>query len=98
MNLADYFEWTIDFEGQRLAENLTYYLLIAASLVGFITGYALESIQLTVSIFAIGLAATFLFVLPPWPMYRRHPINWSKNENESAADKKVDNKSASNSS
>ncbi|CAO3582448.1 unnamed protein product [Absidia cylindrospora] len=33
MTLAEYFECTIDFEGQRLAENLTYYILISASLM-----------------------------------------------------------------
>ncbi|CAO3588808.1 unnamed protein product [Absidia cylindrospora] len=76
MTLAEYFECTIDFEGQRLAENLTYYILISAFLIGFITGYALESMQLTLAIFGIGFVAACLFAIPPWPMYRRHPVPW----------------------
>ncbi|CAO3610277.1 unnamed protein product [Cunninghamella echinulata] len=76
MGIGNYFEWTIDFEGQRLADNLSHYILIAASSVGFITGYALQSIQITLTIFAIGLFTAALVVLPPWPMYRRHSLQW----------------------
>ncbi|SAL99672.1 hypothetical protein [Absidia glauca] len=68
MALADLFECTIDFEGQRLAENLTYYVLIVASLVGFITGYALESLQLTLSIFGIGFATACVVRIRQWAM------------------------------
>ncbi|CAO3635224.1 unnamed protein product [Cunninghamella blakesleeana] len=76
MALAEYFECTIDFEGQRLADNLSHYILIAAASVGFITGYALQSIQITLTIFAIGFLTAALVVLPPWPMFRRHPLKW----------------------
>ncbi|KAI8342272.1 microsomal signal peptidase 12 kDa subunit-domain-containing protein [Chlamydoabsidia padenii] len=76
MSLADYFECTIDFEGQRLAENVVYLLLVITSVVGFFTGYTLESIQMTLAIFAFGVLSTCLIVIPPWPMFRRHSVQW----------------------
>ncbi|KAI8338213.1 microsomal signal peptidase 12 kDa subunit-domain-containing protein [Chlamydoabsidia padenii] len=86
MTFADLFECTIDFEGQRLAENLIYYVLIVASLVGFIIGYSLESIQLTLALFGIGLITACFLVLPPWPMYRRHSISWVKHDTPEKTD------------
>ncbi|OAD04725.1 hypothetical protein MUCCIDRAFT_125711, partial [Mucor lusitanicus CBS 277.49] len=58
-----------DFEGQKLAEQLTHYLLIAS----FIAGYSMHSMQMLLIVFAAGLALTALVVIPPWPMYNKHP-------------------------
>ncbi|SAM04350.1 hypothetical protein [Absidia glauca] len=76
MSLTDYFECTIDFKGQRLAERLTYGLLGTFSVIGFLAGYASESLSLTLAIFALGVITACLVALPPWPMYRRHAVQW----------------------
>ncbi|KAI8142589.1 microsomal signal peptidase 12kDa subunit [Fennellomyces sp. T-0311] len=76
MSIADYFEWTIDFEGQKLADQLTHLLLICFAVVGFVAGYVTESLLLTVAIFGAGLLLATVVVLPPWPMYKRHPQKW----------------------
>ncbi|KAI9356082.1 microsomal signal peptidase 12 kDa subunit-domain-containing protein [Pilaira anomala] len=73
MTLADFIECTIDFEGQRLAEHLTHYLLIASGIISFIVGYSLQSLQMVMMIFAVGLVLTALVVIPPWPLYNKHP-------------------------
>ncbi|KAL9550103.1 hypothetical protein MBANPS3_004890 [Mucor bainieri] len=69
MSFADILECTIDFEGQKLAEQLTHYLLVAS----FIVGYSMQSMQMLLIVFAAGLALTALAVIPPWPMYNKHP-------------------------
>ncbi|KAI9496186.1 microsomal signal peptidase 12kDa subunit [Zychaea mexicana] len=76
MAIADYFEWTIDFEGQKLADQLTHLILISFAAIGFVAGYALESLLVTVGVFAVGLFLAAVLVLPPWPMYNRNPQKW----------------------
>uniref|UniRef100_A0A0R3TJM7 Signal peptidase complex subunit 1 n=1 Tax=Rodentolepis nana TaxID=102285 RepID=A0A0R3TJM7_RODNA len=53
--------------GQKLAERIMNVVLILFCFIGFIIGYLME--QLSISV-----------VLPPWPMYRRHPLSWQKCE------------------
>ncbi|KAI8967249.1 microsomal signal peptidase-like protein 12 kDa subunit [Mycotypha africana] len=73
MSLSEVLECTIDFEGQKLAEQLTYILLIVTSFASFVTGYLMASMQLSLYIFLAGCILTSLVVLPPWPMYNKHP-------------------------
>ncbi|GAA5795822.1 microsomal signal peptidase 12 kDa subunit-domain-containing protein [Helicostylum pulchrum] len=73
MALADIIECTIDFEGQRLAEQFTHILLIASGIVSFVVGYYLQSLQMVMMLFAGGLVLTALVAIPPWPMYNKHP-------------------------
>ncbi|CDH58332.1 predicted protein [Lichtheimia corymbifera JMRC:FSU:9682] len=76
MAIADYFEWTIDFEGQKLAEQLTHLIPTLFAVIGFVVGYSMQSLLVTLEIFGAGLVLTMLLVLPPWPMYNRHPLKW----------------------
>ncbi|CAO0800724.1 unnamed protein product [Mucor circinelloides] len=73
MSFADILECTIDFEGQKLAEQLTHYLLVLSGIASFIVGYSMQSMQMLLIVFAAGLALTALVVIPPWPMYNKHP-------------------------
>lgn len=66
----------MDFEGQKLAELIMYRLLIAFAALGFLAGYAAGSFKLMAQINAAGLALTLLLVVPDWPWFNRHPLNW----------------------
>lgn len=82
MTFADIIECTIDFDGQRLADQITYILLIVTGVASFIAGYALQSLETLLIIFAGGLALTLLVVVPPWPMYNKHPQPWIVQEDD----------------
>jgi len=65
----------MDFQGQRNAERLLMYILVAFATVSFVAGYSQGSFQLMVNINAVGLALTALLVLPSWPfLWNRHPL------------------------
>ncbi len=66
----------MDFQGQKQAEQLIYRVLTLFALAGFLAGYALGSFALMVYINAAGLALTLLLVVPDWPLFNRHPLNW----------------------
>ncbi|CAG8580113.1 14340_t:CDS:2 [Ambispora leptoticha] len=74
--MADWFEWAIDFEGQKRAEYLYQSIIVTFAIFGFLIGFQLQSLLLTFQIFAGGVALAALFVLPPWPFYNSHPIRW----------------------
>ncbi|ORY90985.1 microsomal signal peptidase 12kDa subunit [Syncephalastrum racemosum] len=76
MAIADYLEWTIDFEGQKLADYATHGIMTAASVIAFVAGFATQSLQTTLTIFAGATVLAALVVLPPWPMYNKHPLPW----------------------
>ncbi|CAH7667580.1 microsomal signal peptidase 12 kDa subunit-domain-containing protein [Phakopsora pachyrhizi] len=82
-------EGTIDFEGQRKAEYWNQVILISTTIVSFVVGYILQSMQVTFAIYGVGLLVCLLVVVPPWPCYRKNPIQWLP----SIKSKKVDKKS-----
>ncbi|EPS96944.1 microsomal signal peptidase, partial [Fomitopsis schrenkii] len=65
-----------DFEGQKLVENIAKFTLIAASVFAFLLGLALQSLKVTFVVFGVVSALLFVVVLPPWPMFNRHPVKW----------------------
>ncbi|KAF2170901.1 hypothetical protein M409DRAFT_63931 [Zasmidium cellare ATCC 36951] len=67
------YEGEIDFEGQRLAEYITYGLLSVAGAIAFLVGFATQNIYQTLYIGLGGTALTFLIVVPPWPFFNKHP-------------------------
>jgi len=83
MSIADvkeYFakvvEGKIDFEGQKKAEYITRVSLIAAAIVSFILGFALQSLQVTFIGFGASTLLLCLVVVPQWPMYNHHPVKF----------------------
>ncbi|KAI6812701.1 hypothetical protein KC367_g6619 [Hortaea werneckii] len=69
-------EGEIDFEGQKLAELLTYAILSISGVVAFFAGYFTQNIYNTLYTGLGGTALTFLLVVPPWPFYNQHPQPW----------------------
>lgn len=70
----------IDFEGQKLADNINNYLLVLVGAIAFIVGFVAQDITLTVYIGLAGTALTALIVIPPWPFYNKKPLTWIQTE------------------
>ncbi|XP_019462474.1 PREDICTED: probable signal peptidase complex subunit 1 isoform X2 [Lupinus angustifolius] len=66
----------MDWQGQKLAEQLMQILLLAFAVIAFVTGYVLASFQLMVLIYAGGVVFTSLVTIPNWPFFNRHPLKW----------------------
>ncbi|GJE99682.1 microsomal signal peptidase [Phanerochaete sordida] len=70
------FEGKIDFEGQKKVEQISRVTLVAAAVVSFIVGFALQSLRATFVIFISANIVLFLVVVPPWPMFNQHPVKF----------------------
>uniref|UniRef100_A0A2P2JDF1 Signal peptidase complex subunit 1 n=1 Tax=Rhizophora mucronata TaxID=61149 RepID=A0A2P2JDF1_RHIMU len=66
----------MDWQGQKLAEQLMQTLLLVFAAAAFGTGYVLGSFQLMVLIYAGGMVLTTLITVPNWPWFNRHPLQW----------------------
>ncbi|KIP07611.1 hypothetical protein PHLGIDRAFT_89347 [Phlebiopsis gigantea 11061_1 CR5-6] len=69
-------EGKIDFEGQKKVEVLTRVILVAATIISFIVGLALQSLRATFGIFSVTIIVLSLVIVPPWPIYNKHPVKW----------------------
>ncbi|KAF9467576.1 microsomal signal peptidase 12kDa subunit, partial [Collybia nuda] len=72
-----------DFAGQQLVEQIARILLIGATIISFIVGFALQSLQVTFTIMGGATVLLALLVIPPWPMFNAHPVKWLPVKNES---------------
>ncbi|CAH3107963.1 unnamed protein product, partial [Porites lobata] len=68
----------MDYEGQKLAERLFHIIILFFGVVGFLWGYYIQQFGATFIILAAGFIVSCLIVLPPWPMYRKNPLDWQK--------------------
>ncbi|KAJ1659574.1 hypothetical protein IWQ61_001371 [Dispira simplex] len=78
-------EGTIDFRGQVMAETITQVGIISSAILAFAVGYTLQSFEILLLVFGGGVVLTLLAVLPPWPMYNRHPVQWLKSTSTSTS-------------
>ena len=51
-------------------------------IVAFLVGYVLQNIHYTLWIGLAGGLLTLLIVVPPWPIYNRHPEKWLPPKNQ----------------
>ncbi|VDD84467.1 unnamed protein product [Mesocestoides corti] len=65
-------------EGQKLAERIMHIILQFSCIFGFCLGYYMEQLSISVGIVLAGLVLCIILVLPPWPIYRKHPLKWQK--------------------
>lgn len=66
----------MDWQGQKLAEQLMQIMLVAFAVVAFTVGYILGSFQLMLLIYAAGVVLTTLVTVPNWPFFNRHHLKW----------------------
>jgi signal peptidase complex subunit 1 len=51
-------------------------LLKGLQAISFIVGFFLQDIKLALFIGLGGTALTFFAVVPPWPIFNKHPVKW----------------------
>ncbi|XP_038595956.1 signal peptidase complex subunit 1-like [Tachyglossus aculeatus] len=66
----------MDYKGQELAEKIFMGIIQTSAIIGFMYGYWVEDFGWTISIFLSGFVISCVMTLPPWPMYRQHPLKW----------------------
>lgn len=70
------YEGEIDFEGQRLADYLTYGFLSLVGAVAFLVGFFTQDIYQTLYIGLGGTALAFVMIVPPWPFFNKHQLHF----------------------
>ncbi|KAI3817464.1 hypothetical protein L1987_11255 [Smallanthus sonchifolius] len=68
--------FTMDWQGQKVAEQLMQIMLVVFAIAAFITGYILGSFELMIYVYAGGVVLTILTTIPNWPFFNRHPLKW----------------------
>lgn len=66
----------MDWEGQKLVEQLMQIMLVVFALVSLVTGYISGSFQLMLMVYGGGVILTSLITIPNWPFFNRHPLKW----------------------
>jgi signal peptidase complex subunit 1 len=66
----------MDFEGQRAAERLQTHMLFYFAAAAFLLGYLTGNFQLMVLLYAAGGVLALVLVVPDWPMFNKHPLQW----------------------
>ncbi|KAL5163866.1 putative signal peptidase complex subunit 1 [Glycine soja] len=66
----------MDWQGQKIAEQLMQIMLLAFTVIAFATGYLMASFQMMILIYAGGVVLTTLVTVPNWPFFNHHPLKW----------------------
>jgi len=74
--LQDLAEGRIDFAGQALVDLVSRVVLASSTVLAFGVGFALQDIRITFAIMGLSTLTMALLLLPPWPMFNRHPVKW----------------------
>ncbi|KAI0804687.1 microsomal signal peptidase subunit [Irpex lacteus] len=69
-------EGKIDFEGQKQVDQIARISIIALTVVSFLIGFVLQSLQATFLVFGVGTVVVLLVTVPPWPKFNQHPVQW----------------------
>ncbi|KAI8058365.1 microsomal signal peptidase 12 kDa subunit-domain-containing protein [Syncephalis plumigaleata] len=79
MSMTSWNQWLeggIDFEGQKLAEQLSQQLLVVNIIISLVYGYWTQSISNMLLVYGIGYFISLIACVPTWSFYNRHPIRW----------------------
>ncbi|KAJ0233413.1 signal peptidase complex subunit 1 [Hirschfeldia incana] len=66
----------MDWQGQKVVEQLMQILLVISGVVAVVAGYATESFRTMMLIYAGGVVLATLITVPDWPFYNHHPLKW----------------------
>ncbi|CAH0388942.1 unnamed protein product [Bemisia tabaci] len=86
MNVFDRFEIPLhmDYDGQRRAEKYSKIIITLFGAVGLIWGYIIQRFSQTVYILGAGFILATIIAVPPWPIYRKKPLQWQKPRSDDA--------------
>lgn len=82
MDFFDSLATHMDYDGQARAEKLSRVIVTLFGVVGLIWGYAIQQFSQTIYILGAGFVLAGIVTIPPWPMYRRKPLDWQKPQPE----------------
>ncbi|VDM46939.1 unnamed protein product [Toxocara canis] len=71
------FDTYIDFIGQWKAEIIYEVIITASAIFGFCRGYLAQQVSVAVNSVLVGFLIASVIVIPPWPFFRRNPIEGS---------------------
>ncbi|XP_023541979.1 probable signal peptidase complex subunit 1 [Cucurbita pepo subsp. pepo] len=66
----------MDWQGQKLAEQMMQIMLLAFAVGAFSTGYVMGSFRTMILVYAGGVILTTLITVPNWPFFNLHPLKW----------------------
>ncbi|KAG7085502.1 hypothetical protein E1B28_003064 [Marasmius oreades] len=66
----------IDFAGQKQVDEISRIWLISSTVISFVAGFASQNIRVTFGFLGISTLLLFAVVIPPWPMFNKHPVTW----------------------
>ncbi|XP_019059419.1 PREDICTED: probable signal peptidase complex subunit 1 isoform X1 [Tarenaya hassleriana] len=66
----------MDWQGQKLAEQLMQILLLIFGVIAIVAGYSMGSFRMMMLVYAGGVVLTTLITIPNWPFFNRHPLKW----------------------
>eukprot|EP01080_Neovahlkampfia_damariscottae_P001150 gene1150-10664_t len=66
----------MNFSGQKLAENIYYYLILFSGIFGFIYGFQQQSVSDMMFVFLSGVVLAVILTCPDWPFYNSKPEKW----------------------
>jgi len=66
----------MDFQGQKLAEQIFQLLLIIFGSLGAICGYIMQDFKISLGILGAGVGLACVICLPDWPCFNRHALKW----------------------
>ncbi|SBT45000.1 microsomal signal peptidase 12 kDa subunit [Plasmodium ovale wallikeri] len=77
----------MDFHGQKLAYLIKNVIFTISTIISIVVGYHMQDLSLSAYIILAGTALSAILVLPTWPIYNKHNIQWESSE-ESLKSKK----------
>ncbi|KAJ1913903.1 hypothetical protein H4219_005010 [Mycoemilia scoparia] len=66
----------IDLKGQQLAEKIYTFTLFISGALSILVSIYFNEIMYSFYGLGIGLAVSWVLVIPPWPCFNKNPLNW----------------------
>jgi signal peptidase complex subunit 1 len=66
----------MDWQAQKLSEQLMQYLLLGSAIIAFLVGYLTSSYNTMLYTYLPGVVVTILVTVPEWHFFNRKPLHW----------------------
>lgn len=66
----------MDYQGQGRAELLYEVIILVCTIGGAIGAYITQQFSIALYSLLVGFIMSCIVCLPPWPIFKRHPIKW----------------------